>query len=284
MPNENRYVIDPESAAEFARLLKQERLFTTAMGGLLPEQPMQFRHVLDLACGPGGWALDLAQQAPGADVVGIDISQVMIEYANAQAVVSQLSNAHFEVGDITEGLPFADGSFDLVNARYIVGFMRRDAWPELLKECLRVLEPGGTIRLTEMETAETNAHSYETLNGLLSQAMYRRGMAFSEVRLGATAMLRHFLQQAGCEHIQEHPSLINYSYGAESHQEQYQNNAIIFKLTRPFILKFGLINPEDYDRWYELALKEMRSEDFCAVSFMNTAWGTKPTSASSSYP
>ncbi len=35
----------------------------------------QVHLVLDLACGPGGWAIDVARAYPNIDVMGVDISQ-----------------------------------------------------------------------------------------------------------------------------------------------------------------------------------------------------------------
>lgn len=54
---ENTYVIDAESAAEMARLMRQDQLMTAGMGGIFPEQIdlSGVQRVLDLACGPGGW-------------------------------------------------------------------------------------------------------------------------------------------------------------------------------------------------------------------------------------
>src|SRR6266700_7815889 len=75
--NESSYIIDAESAAEMARLVSQDRLTTKSMGGLLPEQTdlSSIHRVLDVACGPGGWVLDMAFEHPEVQVVGIDISQ-----------------------------------------------------------------------------------------------------------------------------------------------------------------------------------------------------------------
>uniref|UniRef100_UPI0035E46575 class I SAM-dependent methyltransferase n=1 Tax=Thermogemmatispora sp. TaxID=1968838 RepID=UPI0035E46575 len=148
----NTYVIDPENAGELARLMQQDRLLTEGMGGLLPEEglslPPQGR-VLDLACGPGGWALELAFQYPRAEVIGVDISRQAIEYARAQAQSRGLENVHFAVMNVMERLDWPDASFDLINGRLLCGFMLPAAWPRLLAECHRLLKPGGIIRLTE---------------------------------------------------------------------------------------------------------------------------------------
>ena len=87
---ENTYIIDSNSATELARLLDAERNTTWCMGGLFPEYQdlADITRVLDVACGPGGWALELAFQHPEINVVGVDISPRMVAYAQAQVQVS----------------------------------------------------------------------------------------------------------------------------------------------------------------------------------------------------
>src|SRR5690242_10696368 len=116
----NSYLFDSESAAEMARLINWDRMTTSTMGGPLAEQPDPtcFHTVLDIACGPGGWCLDLAHAYPDVEVAGIDISQTMISYARARARSQGLGNASFEVMDATQPLAFSDQSFDLINARF----------------------------------------------------------------------------------------------------------------------------------------------------------------------
>ena len=145
---ENTYFIDPESGAEMARLMDQDRLMTKGMGGLFPERfDLSTMHrLLDIGCGPGGWALEVAYAHPGIEVVGIDISLTMVEYARAQARVQGLDNAHFRVMDATKLLDFPSATFDLVNGRLLVGFMPKAAWPTLIRECLRISRPGGAAR------------------------------------------------------------------------------------------------------------------------------------------
>ncbi len=69
-PREDTYVIDPESGAEMARLIDQDRLVTQHVGSLFPPEvdPSTFDLVLDLACGPGGWVMDAAFGSPGCMV------------------------------------------------------------------------------------------------------------------------------------------------------------------------------------------------------------------------
>jgi len=153
-PQGNTYLMDPESAAEMARLMMQDRAFTEAMHGLFPERSSleSIQAILDVACGPGGWTLDVAHTYPDRKVVGIDISTRMIAYAQAQASAQRLSNATFLLMNALEPFKFTEETFDLVNIRAATGFVPRAQWPTLLQNCFRVLRPGGTLRLTEAET------------------------------------------------------------------------------------------------------------------------------------
>src|SRR5450432_3339515 len=139
MPENNTYILDPESVAEMTRLIQLDQFTTRAMGGPLEEHPdpSHLRRVLDLACGPGGWVLDVAFDYPEIEVMGVDISETMLRYAIARAQSQQIANA----------------SFGLVNIRLLVGVLARTAWPAFLQECQRITRPGGIMRLTEADNA-----------------------------------------------------------------------------------------------------------------------------------
>src|SRR5947209_2275598 len=147
---ENRFVID-ESATEVEWLRLFGPLATEGMGGLFPERSdlSGIHKVLDLGCGPGEWVLSLAGQHPDIEVYGVDVSQAMLDEAASHARARGYDNAHFLRMDATHPLEFDDDSFDLINARTIVGFMNPVLWAQLLKESLRVLRPGGIFRDTE---------------------------------------------------------------------------------------------------------------------------------------
>lgn len=276
--SESRYIFGTDSA-EMARLLDQDKLLTEAMGGLFSEQSDLFNihDVLDIACGPGGWVLEVAHTYPEMEVTGFDTNKEMIDYARAYARVRKLDNAHFRVMDALQPLDFPDESFDLVNVRTVFGFMPPKAWPGLLQECLRILRPGGIIRLTEAETGFANTPVFERYCGMVCRALHLAGQSFSPngLHLGITPVLGKLLRDAGFQHIQKKAYVVDFSAGQEAHGGFYQDFVIGLKVIQPFMLKMGVTTREEVDVLYQQALDEILSEQFCALWFLLTVWGTK---------
>jgi ubiquinone/menaquinone biosynthesis C-methylase UbiE len=277
---ENTYFNDPESGAEMARLIEQDRLITKGMGGLLSERDNNFtgiHTVLDVACGPGGWAQEVAFQFPQIEVTAFDISRAMIDYARASAKVQGLSNITFLVMDVQKPLEkLPDQSFDLVNSRFI-NFLPAAAWPRIMKEFRRITRPGGTIRLTESEWWYfTSSSALENINATLINALRVQGGSFSQRFTGVLPMLGRFLRDVGCVTIQYKPHAIDFSYGTEYHEGFRRDAAIAFKLFQPFIIKMGVATQEQLEQWYEQMLQDMASEDFRGLMLPLTVWGELP--------
>ncbi|HZU71090.1 MAG TPA: methyltransferase domain-containing protein [Ktedonobacteraceae bacterium] len=279
--NQSTYMMDAESGAEMARLLNLDTLLTQGLGGLLPEpiDLSRIHTILDIACGPGGWVCNMAHQFSDKEVTGIDISQRMIDYANAYAQVRGLDNARFRTMDATKPLDFPDESFDMINMRSVFGFMTPTAWPRLLAECKRINRPGGVIRLIDVDTLGlTNSPAFQKLAGTFYLALKRAGQSFSPDGhdFGLTPVLPRLLKNAGYTDIQKRAYVIDYSAGTEHSEGFYQNFRAGFQLVLPFMLKYGVITQEEFDDLYQQALIEMLSDDFCALVYFLSVWGTKP--------
>jgi demethylmenaquinone methyltransferase/2-methoxy-6-polyprenyl-1,4-benzoquinol methylase len=101
--------------------------------------PRPGSRALDLATGTGDIAFGLAGR--GARVVGLDITQRMIELARDKAA-SQEAKVGFLVGDML-ALPFPDRSFDIVTTGY--GLRNVPNLAVAIEEIRRVLAPGGQV-------------------------------------------------------------------------------------------------------------------------------------------
>ncbi len=276
----NEYMIDHESAGEMARLLHQDRIFTEAMGGLLAERDNDFsgmKRVLDAGCGPGGWTQEVAFANQDIEVIGVDISETMINYARAQAKVQRLDNLHFQVMDLQEPLAFPDNAFDLVNAR-LLGFFTPEFWPQLIQEYLRITRPGGLIRLTETEMSISNSAALEQEHSWFFRSMWKAGQSFSPngERLTITAQLAPLLRRAGCRNIQVRAYAIDWSFGAPAHEAIYEDMRVGFKLIEPYYLATGVATQEEMDKTYQQMLIEVQQESFAGVHYLLSASGEKP--------
>ena len=91
--------------------------------------------VLDMGCGTGYGAAELAQHAQSA--TGVDVSADAIRYAR-----EHYPNTTFIAGSAT-ALPFPNASFDLITAFEVIEHLEN--WHELLIEARRLLHPNGTF-------------------------------------------------------------------------------------------------------------------------------------------
>ena len=99
--------------------------------------------ILDAGCGGGGMPLSLAEEAQL--VVGIDPAERFHDAGVTLGRERGLTHLHFALADGMY-LPFADGLFDLVLSHAVIEHVA-DA-PLYLRECARVLAPGGRMFLS----------------------------------------------------------------------------------------------------------------------------------------
>jgi ubiquinone/menaquinone biosynthesis C-methylase UbiE len=277
--SENTYIIDPESSAEMARLIDQSRCMNEAMGSLFPDNVdlTGVHTALDVACGPGEWVQEVAPLYPHIEIIGIDISMLMIKYATQRARIQKLANASFQIMDVRSPLTFPDGAFDLVNARFMAAFLPRNEWPQVIKEFVRLTRAGGTIVLTETDIfgqGSTNSPALEELNGLCREAVYLAGL-YSSTGTLITSILGQLLQEAGCHTIQHKWHSLDFSAGTSAHSVIYSNLSFAFKLVQPFLLKMVKTTQEHLDELYEQGMQEMMRDDFRADTKFLTVWGVK---------
>lgn len=275
------YFINQELVEEMVRLNRQGRILTEGMGGILPEQQdlSGVHDILDLACGPGEWAMRATREYPDKRVVGVDLSERIIEYASVQAEADDISNATFQVMNITKSLDFPDSSFDLINARLLQGFMRKEGWPKLLQVCKRLLRQGGIIRLTEQETILTNSPVFERWTPWWYQAFQQAGLAFSrpeQQHTGVTIALKSLLSESGFVTAQHRAHAIDFSTGARAHASALENLSDALKLAVPFLARLGVATSEQVKEVLEQMQELVGKEGFCGYWYFLTVWAHKP--------
>jgi ubiquinone/menaquinone biosynthesis C-methylase UbiE len=107
--------------------------------------------ILDVGTGTGRWAMDMAQQYPHANVIGVDISEPPIHGGQGAHSIPDIQpeNYRFVKANVLEGLPFDDQSFDFTHQRLLFFAIPADKWPFVLSELYRVTRPGGWVEVAE---------------------------------------------------------------------------------------------------------------------------------------
>jgi arsenite methyltransferase len=104
------------------------------------------REVLNVGCGIGVTSTYIAKKH-GCHVVGVDISEKMIEWSRLRARQERVeSEVELRVADILE-LPFEGDRFDVVIVESVIAFVEDKA--RAIRECVRVTKPGGYVGLSE---------------------------------------------------------------------------------------------------------------------------------------
>jgi ubiquinone/menaquinone biosynthesis C-methylase UbiE len=122
-------------------LWSQERHFLLE-AGLKPEYK-----VADIGCGSGVITAQITELLTTGEVVGIDVNPQLLTIA--QMLAQQTAKMNICSGNVYSLHNIADNSFDFVYARLI--FQHLDQPLLALKEIYRILKPGGTVLIQDID-------------------------------------------------------------------------------------------------------------------------------------
>ncbi|KAF7541938.1 hypothetical protein G7054_g312 [Neopestalotiopsis clavispora] len=136
---EGKYFL-PNDEQEINRLDLQHRIALQVLDWKLHLAPLEGPgRVLDLGTGTGIWAIEFADQNPGSDVLGTDLSPIQPEYVPA--------NCRFEIDDAEDEWIYSH-KFDYIHGRYLCAFLTD--FPKLFRSIFDNLVPGGWVEFMEM--------------------------------------------------------------------------------------------------------------------------------------
>lgn len=189
-----------ESAQQYLRLMRSLEPYGF---DLMNRLDLHVREkVLDLATGPGEPAMSIARLV-GADgeVVGVDLSEKMVELARQIARERRIPNVRFEVMD-AEHLKFPDATFDVVTSRF--GFQIFTNPEAVAAEAHRVLKPKGRIGVSVWSTADKATAIHVVVGPMLEFAEPdETGYLPTPYELGGPGEMAKFLEAAGFHDARE---------------------------------------------------------------------------------
>jgi SAM-dependent methyltransferase len=151
----------PNDEQEQDRLDLLHHIFTLILGGKLYDAPVSPppNRVLDIGTGTGIWAIDFADENPGCEVFGTDLSPIQPTWVPP--------NAKFYIDDAeSEWIYGPDEAFDFIHVRTMSGAI--GDWDRLCQQCYTHLQPGGWLEFQEpLALCESDDGTIETAHSML---------------------------------------------------------------------------------------------------------------------
>ena len=139
---------DMETAKRYNKEVRQwMRLVSKSFVSVARKWGLTDGKVLDVGTGTASLAIEFAEGIPGVQVVGLDLSDVILELARDNAQESEVSlRVSFQEGNV-EDMPFEDDTFDLVISSDTLHLIKNPI--KMFNEIQRVLKPQGGFFISD---------------------------------------------------------------------------------------------------------------------------------------
>jgi len=127
--------------------------------------------IVDICTGTGSVLVEYARRFPSSRIVAVDRDPRALALVARRLSESGCFNLE-TVACEADSLPFVDGTVGLANISFGLHENERDSRGSILLECLRVLEPGGRLVVTD----------YREAGGIVGSALMRLYLAMFEPR------------------------------------------------------------------------------------------------------
>jgi ubiquinone/menaquinone biosynthesis C-methylase UbiE len=238
----------PSDGEEINRLDFQHYMLRYALKGNFAAPVSQPRDILDVACGTGRWCVEMAALFPDANVIGLDITPL------SEGGAARPDNFAFVQGNMLEGLPFPDNSFDFVHQRLVIVALPTEQWLRQVQELLRVTRPGGWVELVEGDLLP-GGPGLQTLNALGVRLSEKRGMSFSNA-----SRLDEYLRLAGARRVERR--VVQLPVGKRTGRlgaMAETDYLAILSSVRGFLISQGAITEERHTQAFAQAQAELAS-------------------------
>jgi ubiquinone/menaquinone biosynthesis C-methylase UbiE len=263
------YVL-PSDDKEINRLDFQHYMLRYTLRGNYAEPIQKPMSILDVGSGTGRWAIEMARLFPNTNVIGTDIAP-----PNPDAIqpgeAARPDNYAFIQGNILQGLPFADGSFDFTHMRLLLFAIPEARWPDVTRELLRVTRPGGWIELVETGPQQNGGPAMDQIVDWITRASLKRGI---NPLLGPH--IGDFLRGAGALNVSTRDVALPVgAYGGRVGRLAETDVMGVLTGVKGLVASQGIATADDYDRVAQIAKTDLNRFQ-CTLPFY-IAYGQRPS-------
>ncbi len=244
------YVL-PKDLQEVSRLDFQHYMLRFALRANFVAPLRDPHDILDVACGTGRWALEMAQTFPESNVAGLDVVPPPPDAGSGPDV--RPPNYVFVQGNVLEGLPFANASFDYTHMRLMMAALPANRWQDVVNELVRVTRPGGWIELVEGDLLYNIGPALDKLNQWGIELCARRG-----IDLTNGSQIPTYLRASGINPVYTREVRLPVgSRGGRLGAMAVTDYLAILTSVRGFLISLGFTTDVEYDRLFAQAQTEI---------------------------
>ncbi len=264
----------PKDLEEMNRLDFQHYLLRYALKGNYAAPVVNPQSILDVGTGSGRWAREMAQYFPQANVIGLDINRPPAEDAieSGQTPEIRPDNYSFVAGNVLEGLPFPDASFDFVHMRLLVAGIPHDRWPGVIKELARVTQPGGWVESVESPSLQRGGPATERIIQWIRDLSARREVDITD----ATRVADLFAPAGLVNTVVQQVDLPCGEYGGRIGRMVAADSFSGINAVGGLFVNLGITTQAEFDQTIEAAKSEMASPQNRCVFPFYIVYGQRP--------
>ncbi len=245
----------PNDLGEVNRLDFQHFVLRNGFGGNYLAPISQPQMILDVGCGTGRWAMELAALFPTAKVFGVDMVTPAVdrEATSGNGLDRRPLNYTFVQGNILDGLPFSERSFDFTHQRLLATAIPKDRWPYAIADMARVTKPGGWVELAEPGWPQDAGPGLTNLWDSWVALCALRGADF---RIGPT--IGDLLESAGLRQVTRHMKAFPMGvWGGRLGQMSATDCLATGEALRGPTVGAGIVSADEYQRLMTMARIEV---------------------------
>jgi SAM-dependent methyltransferase len=257
---------------------------TQALEGLLPTtiNPYELKQVLDVSCRMGAWPIDLALSYPNVMVTGLENDARLVDMARCNMEIGNVHDVRFYEANPLAPFPFAAESFDLVHMLQVLPAFRPEEWPAFLRECQRVLKPGGVINLVSLSLGPSSSASYQRVLSLVDELLHLLRYNFFDYPGTTTpgVHLCRLLNTAGFTNITYVIRPVN--FGGMSNASGRATCQLLLKNVqklKPLFIQNQLIDDEGFDLLLQQKQHDIHDGAFWATGALFSVTADMPVTA-----